>query len=167
MKTLKYLIVLLSSLLLFSCKFYSFTGVNINPELKSFTVSRVINQASTVNPNLAIDLQDALMDRLNRQTGLQEQPKNGDLLYDVIIESYTITPTSINSGEVASENKFQIGIKCVFTNSVEETKNFEKSFSANLNYASTLSLQDAESQYLETLVEELVDRVFNESLVNW
>lgn len=150
-----------------SCKFYSFTGADVHPDLKTFTVSRVINQSSSVNPDLAINLQDELTLRLNRQTTLQELPSGGGLRYDIIVESYTIQPTSINSGVVAAENKFQIGIKCIFTNAKDEKANFDMKFSANRNFPSTTTFQDAEAQLLDELVTELVDKIFNESLVNW
>lgn len=150
-----------------SCKYYSFTGADVHPDLKTFTVTRIINQSSSVNPDLAINLQDELVNRLNRQTSLQELPKGGGLRYDIIVQSYTIQPTSISSGTVAAENKFQIGIKCTFTNAEDEKKNFEKTFSANRNFPSTTTFQDAESQLLDELIKELVDKIFNESLVNW
>ena len=150
-----------------SCKFYSFTGADVHPDLKTFTVSRIVNQSSSVNPDLAIELQDELVTRLNRQTSLQELPSGGGLRYDIVVQSYTIQPTSISSGTVAAENKFQIGIKCTFTNEEDEKKNFEKTFSSNRNFPSTTTFQDAEEQLLDEIIKELVDKIFNESLVNW
>lgn len=150
-----------------SCSNYSFTGADVHPDLKTFTVSRIINQSSSVNPDLAINLQDELVTRLNRQTTLQELARGGGLQYDIVVENYTIQPTSINSGAVAAENKFQIGIKCIFTNTKDDKKDFEKKFSANRNFPSTTTFQDAEAQLLDELIKELVDKVFNESLVNW
>lgn len=167
MKIMKICTLFLSLIILVSCKFYSFSGANIDPSLKSFSVSRVVNQAQTINPNLSLDLREELIDRLNKQTGLQEVSKKGDLNYSVVVENYTITPTAINNGAVATENRFQIGIKCIFTDVSDEKKNFEQSFTVQTNFPSTLSLQQAESQYLEDLIIQLVDNIFNQSLVNW
>lgn len=153
--------------LLQSCKNYSFTGADVHPDLKTFTVNRIVNQSGSVNPDLAINLQDVLVTRLNRQTSLQELPRGGGLQYNIVVETYSIQPTSINSGAVAAENKFQIGIKCTFTNSKDEKKDFEKSFTSNRNFPSTTTFQDAETQLLDEIIKELVDKVFNESLVNW
>lgn len=161
------MLILGMGILFQSCKFYSFTGADVHPDLKTFTVSRIVNQSSSVNPDLSIELQDELVTRLNRQTSLQELPRGGGLRYDIVIESYTIQPTSISSGTVASENKFQIGIKCTFTNSKDEKKDFEKKFSSTRNFPSTTTFQDAEEQLLDELIKELVDKIFNESLVNW
>lgn len=162
------LILILGIGILFqSCKFYSFTGADVHPDLETFTVSRIVNQSSTVNPDLAINLQDGLVTRLNRQTSLQELPRNGGLVYDIIVESYTIQPTSISSGAVAAESQFRVGIKCTFTNSKEEKNNFEMAFSATRNFPSTTTFQDAEQQFLGEIIDELVDKIFNESLANW
>lgn len=161
------LTILCLGFLLQSCGHYSFTGADVHPDLKTFTVSRVINQSGSVNPNLSIDIQDKLVNRLNRQTTLQELPSGGGLLYDIVIDSYALQATSISSGAVASESKFQIGIKCTFTNSKDEKKDFEKKFSVNRNFPSTTTFQDAEAQLLDEMIDELVDKIFNESLVNW
>lgn len=150
-----------------SCKYYSLTGVEVHPDVKTFTVSRVVNQASTINPEVSFKFQDGFIQRLNRQTALQEVTTKGDIKYDIVITGYTFQPLSVNSGNVSAENKFTITLKCNFTNSKEEVNSFEKSFTSSRNYPGTTTLQAAESLLLDEIIEELIDKVFNESLVNW
>ncbi|MGB0427298.1 MAG: LPS assembly lipoprotein LptE [Flavobacteriales bacterium] len=150
-----------------SCKFYSISGVNVNPKLKEFTIRPIANQAGTVNPTLALDLREALANRINRQTSLVENPKGDELVYELMIEQYNVIPVGVNSNAEAGENRFQIKIKCVFTNSLEPDQNFEKSFPRFENFASAVSFQSVEDELVENLIDQLVDDVFNESLANW
>ena len=161
-------ISLILVLMLFAagCKFYSFSGVNVNPKLKEFTIRPIVNQAGTVNPTLALELRETLANRINRQTSLVENPKGDELVYDIVIEHYNVTPTGVNSNAEAGENRFQIQIKCVFTNSVEPDQNFEKSIPQFENFSSAVSFQSVEDELTKKIITNLVDEVFNESLAN-
>jgi len=165
----KYIALLIITMSFFtnSCKFYSLSGADVHSDLKTFSISRIINQAEIINPTLTNLLQTKLRNRLNRQTSLREVTSNGDLQYDVIITDYRVQETAVNSGSLSSENKLIISIKCTFTNSVEEKNNFETTFSTNENFSSTTTLQAAESLFLDDMSTILVDKIFNESLVNW
>ena len=54
-----------------SCKItYSFTGANITPDVKTFTVYYFPNRAKLVNPTLAQNFTEKLREKMQRQTSL-------------------------------------------------------------------------------------------------
>lgn len=148
---------------------YSFTGASIPVEAKTFTVRNIENVAPTINPNLAIDLQNALTDKLLTQTRLAPADYDGDLIYDITITGYNIKPSSISGGEasVATQNRLTVRIKVVFKNRYDKEANFEKNFSQFADYDSSNNFTDVEDGLVQTILEKLVNDVFNESVVNW
>lgn len=148
---------------------YTFTGASIPIEAKTFTVRDIDNVAPTINPDLATDLQQALVDKLLTQTRLSSTPYDGDLIYDITITGYDVKPTSISGGEesVATENRLTIRVKVKFMNRYDEEGEFEKSFSQFADYESVQNLTDVEDGLVETIVENLIIDIFNASVANW
>jgi hypothetical protein len=148
---------------------YTFTGASIPIEAKTFTIRDVKNQALTINPTLANDLQLALSDKLLSQTRLNSVPYDGDLIYDIIITGYDVKPTSISGGDesVAAENRLTVRVKVKFLNRYDQEAEFEQSFSQFADYESTENLTDVEDALVETIIENLINDIFNASVANW
>lgn len=169
-KQVFFLIILLSVGLFKSCTInYSFTGASIPIEAKTFTVRDVKNVALTINPNLAVDLQQALTDKLLSQTRLNSVSYDGDLLYDITITGYDVKPIAISGGQesVAAENRLTVRVKVSFKNRYDEEAEFEKSFSQFADYESSQNLTDVEDGLVETIIENLIIDIFNASVANW
>ena len=57
----------------FSCRIaYSFTGANISPQVKTYSVYYFPNRARLINPTLSQSFTEALREKLQRQTSLNE-----------------------------------------------------------------------------------------------
>lgn len=148
---------------------YSFTGASIPIEAKTFTVEDIENVAPTINPTLASDLQLALVDRLLNQTRLVEAPYDGDLLFDVVVTGYRVTPISVSGGEVtvAEENRLTVTIKVKFKNRYDTKAEFEKSLSKFADYESSLNLTEVEDDLVADIIDQLIDDIFSTSVANW
>ncbi|PLX22620.1 MAG: hypothetical protein C0599_05890 [Salinivirgaceae bacterium] len=148
---------------------YTFTGASIPIEAKTFTVRDIDNIAPTINPSLASDLQLALSDKLLTQTRLSSIPYDGDLIYDITITGYEVKPTSISGGDesVAVENRLTVRVKVKYMNRYDQEAEFEKSFSQFADYESDQNLLDVEDGLVETIIENLINDIFNASVANW
>ena len=77
------ILILLAGSFLQSCKIsYSFTGANLSPEIKTYTVYYFPNRARLVNPTLSQMFTEDLREKLQRQTSLDEIQDNGDLIFE-------------------------------------------------------------------------------------
>lgn len=101
------------------------------------------------------------------QTPLSLVKSGGDLHFEGTITGYTITSVGIKSGETASYNRLTITLKVAFTNETAPENDFDKSYSRYADYDVTSSFASVESSLVEEIVEQLIDDIFNDSVVNW
>ena len=164
MKNLYYILFIL---LLTSCRFYSFTGASISPEVNTFSVSFFKNKANTVNASLSNTFTEKLKDYLTSQTNLRQIDQGGDLSFSGEIISYNIKPIAIRANETARKNRLTIKVNISFTNKYDEQLNFNSNFSRFKDFPSTEDLSSVEDIYMEEICDELIEDIFNKSLVNW
>ena len=154
-------------IILTSCGFYSFTGASISPEVETFSVSFFKNKANTVNPSLSNIFTEKLKDYFTSQTNVQQIEQGGDLSFSGEITSYNIKPIAIRANETARENRLTIKVNVSFTNKYDEKLNFNSTFSRYKDFPSTEDLNSVEDIYMQEICDELVEDIFNKSVVNW
>lgn len=149
------------------CKFYSFTGASIPPNVKTITIKYFTNNAPLIQPTLSQTFTDALKDRFTSQTNLALVNKNGDLILEGEITNYSTQPVAIQGNEQAALNRLTITVNARFTNTLDETQNFETTFSRYEDYESSKSLSEVESALIDQINQMLVEDIFNKAVVNW
>ena len=167
MKRLSLYIVVLLALVCQSCGFYSFTGASIPPEAKTVSVQYFPNQAQLINPALSNDFTTALRDAMMNQTSLDMVDSGGDLAFEGEITDYRTTPVAITAGQTAALNRLTITVNVRFVNVFDETKSFETKFSHYEDYPSDQELTSVQEALTGTIIEALVEDIFNKALVNW
>ncbi len=167
-KSIVFFVFLLLGLKIFhSCGVYSFTGASIPPQATTFSVDHFPNLAPLVQPTLSQVFSDALKDKFSRQTNLQLTTGMGDLHFEGSITDYSIQPQAIGADDRAAQNRLTISVRVKFINELEPDNNFEQTFSRYYDYNSDTSLAAIESTAIDLIVEELVEDIFNRSVVNW
>lgn len=172
-KNIKYSLVVISIfistiVLAPACKMsYSFTGANLSPAIKTYTVYYFPNRARLVNPTLSQVFTEDLRDKLRRQTSLNELSENGDIVFEGQITGYEVRPMSIQKDDLAAQNRLTITVKLKYTNSKAPEENFDKTFSAYEDYDSNQSISDVEDDLSMEIVKKLTDDIFNATIANW
>ena len=136
-------------------------------EMKTISIARFPNNALLVAPILSSTLTDALQERFARQTKLIQVPENGDLNFEGEITNYASTPAAISGDEYAVLNNLTITVRVRFTNAVDPSLNFDKTFSAFSTYESSKLLQEVEPTLIPEIVDQLVEDIFNAAVSNW
>jgi len=151
-----------------SCKVsYSFTGANISPDVKTYSVAYFPNRAKLVNPNLSQQLTEALKEKLQRQTSLNEVDETGDLEYSGTITNYEVRPIAIQKGDLAAQNRLTISINLKYVNNRNHEQDFERTFSAFEDYGSQSMLSDIEESLVPEIMDKLLEDIFNATIANW
>ncbi len=155
------------ALLCQGCGIYSFSGASIPAEAKTVSVDYFPNHAQLVNPLLSNNLTNALRDAMTNQTTLDMVESGGDLAFEGEITDYRTAPTAITAGQTAAMNRLTITVKVRFSNRIDDTKDFEQSFSRYEDYPSDQDLNSVQEALTATIVDQLVEDIFNKALVNW
>lgn len=159
--------VMLLALVCQNCGIYSFSGASIPPEAKTVSVQYFPNQAQLINPTLSNDFTTALRDAMMNQTSLDMVESGGDLAFEGEITDYRTTPVAITSGQTAALNRLTITVNVRFVNVFDESKSFETKFTHYEDYPSEQDLNSVQESLTGTIIEALVEDVFNKALVNW
>jgi len=154
-------------LLINACGVYRFSGASLHPDDKNVTVKFFPNRAAIVNPNLSQIFTEALKDRFISQTSLELVDFNGDLMFEGEIQKYWTKPVSITQEETAAYNRLTITVRVKYTSINNPKYDFDTSFSRYDDYLSSELLTDVEDALTEIIVKELIDDIFNKSVVNW
>ena len=149
------------------CGIYSFSGASIPAEAKTVSVAYFPNHAQLVNPMLSNNFTNALRDALTNQTTLDMVESGGDLSFEGEITDYKTTPVAITSGQTAAMNRLTVTVQVRFSNRIDDTKDFESSFSRYEDYPSDQDLNSVQESLTATIVDQLVEDIFNKALVNW
>lgn len=163
-----FLVFLVLGIAFGSCKInYSFTGANLSPQVKTFSVYYFPNRAQLVNPTLSQEFTEALREKLQRQTSLNELQENGDLIYEGQITGYDIRPMAIQKEDMAALNRLTISVRVKFTNNVNPEQSMEQTFSGFEEFDSQRSFSDAESELVPEILKKINEDIFNATIANW
>ncbi len=150
-----------------TCK-YGFKDTSpIPPEIKSFRVQYLTNNARYINTQLSPLLTEALKTKIRGNTRLR-QVNEDSAHYDIsgFISDYNYTTSGV-SGNTPSSNRLSVTFHLNFKNNLDNTKNFETDISTNYDFAATQSLQQAESVLTPDIIKNTVDGIFNKIFSNW
>lgn len=151
-----------------SCRVsYSFTGASISPEVKTVSIPYLPNNSGLVVPTLSRTITDGLRDYFTSQTNLVLTDRNGDLTLDGTITQYSVQPVAIQGNETAAMNRLTIVVNIKFTNSNDPKQNWETTFSRYQDYSSSFNLNAVQDGLIRDITEQLVQDIFNKSVVNW
>ncbi len=154
--------------LLHSCGIYSFTGTNIEADVKTVTVNYFEYLAPKVNPSLSNQLTEAMQEKFLKLTKLELVDIDGDLEIIGSVTGYDVKAASVTANEQVAQNRLTVTVKIDFINRKYPAESQEgKSFSAYQDFDATQSIDAVESQLCEDIVEQLVEDIFNGTVANW
>lgn len=149
------------------CGVYSFTGASISPEVKSVSIDFFPSYAALAPANMPQSFTESLRNLFVSRTNLDLLTKNGDIRFEGYISGYQTRPIAIQGNETAAKNRLTINVNVTYTDTKDEAKSFEKTFSRFADFDATQNLADVEQSLIEEINEQLILDIFNEAVVNW
>ncbi len=146
---------------------YSFSGVNIPPEVLTYTVNYFPNRAPLVQAQLSQVFTEALMDKIQNNTSLDMATDGGDVHFSGEITGYNTRPTAITGDETAARNRLTITIRVRYINAFDPELDFDTSFSRYEDYDSGADLSVIENELIVLIVEYLTEDIFNKAFISW
>lgn len=150
-----------------SCGIYSFTGANVNADIKTIAIQQFDNSASIVVPNLIQTFSEALRDKFLTQTSLILVKENGHVNISGRITDYQIVPINIQGDQTAGQNRLTISVMVRFENELNPDENWEQSFSNFADYPSSATLSSIEQELIREINDKITQDIFNKAFANW
>ena len=143
------------------------SGASIAPDVKTIAI-KFFKKTSPLGPSsLSQNFTEKLKDKFLTQTNLSLVNGAADLTLEGSISAYTITPQAIQANESAATNRLSITVNVKFTNLKDEKQNFETPFTRFSEYNSTQNLTSIEEALISDINTQLVEDIFNKSVINW
>ena len=150
-----------------SCGIYSFSGTNLSPDLKTFSIVNFTMGTAGGPANLPQRLTEQLKEYFQKNTSLTSLPSGGDLILEGSITGYDVTPAAPTANDQAGLNRLNVTVQVRFTNGKDETKNFDQSFTYYADFPQDQTLDQNEARLLPTIQENLIQQIFNKSAADW
>ena len=163
------LLSLFCLLSLSSCKVsYTFNGASIDySKIKTIQISEFPVRSSYVWAPMGAIFNNQLKDQFRNSTKLTQVKRNGDLKLEGEITRYEQRNKAVTAEGVSAQVELSITVNVRFTNNKDHKQDFEKSFTSQKSYDSTLSLSAVQDELVTTMVKDLCDQIFNASVAQW
>jgi len=161
------LILVVCSLLIESCGVYSFSGTTLSPDIKTVTINNFTLQTAGGPANLPLTLTERLKEYYQRYTNLKVIPTGGDMALEGTVTGYDLIAVAPTANDQAGLNRLQITIQVRFTNTKDDTKSFDQSFSFYKDFPQNQTLSQNEGQLVPAILDQLVLDVFNKTAADW
>lgn len=158
----------LTVLLLAGCKVkYTLSGQSIPADAKTVSVSFFVNKAALSPPTFSQQFTEELKTKFQRETRLQLIPSGGDLEFEGAVTGYSVSPMAIQGDQTAALNRLTVSVTVSYVNNLDESQNFSTSFSRFADFSASSSLTSVEGQLTPTIMEQLIQDIFNRAFINW
>ena len=150
---------------------YSFRGISIDPNIKTFAVRTFETTAPNAPPTLAIDFTERLKDKVRGETPLSLKNDEPDCEFSGSIAGYDVIPLAPKAGETVARNQLKITVRVNYIINKEGLKTEYpedgRSFSFFSEFPSDGDLNAVQDQLIEEISKQLLEDIFNAAFNNW
>ena len=164
--SLNLMLVCLIYILAGGCVSYNFTGGSMPPNIKTISIQSFYNQSGNGPPSMSLQLTEKFKSFYQNNTKLQIVKENGDWKLEGMITKYYVQPIAPQANQTAGQTRLTITINASFIDELNN-REFKKDFSFYADFAQSQSLSQVESELVNTILDQLVLMVFNETTSNW
>lgn len=166
-KNIKIYILAFLILGLNSC--YSFKGVTIAPDTKTFSVTLFTNSAAAAPPSLAQSFTEKLKDKIRNNTRLNLVNSDGaDLMFSGSVVGYDVVAVAPQPNQPAAFNQLRITIAVDLVDAKNEKGSWKQNFSFQADFPGTSQLLQVQDQLIKQITDKILEDIFNKAFTeNW
>jgi hypothetical protein len=156
-------------LLLFFSACYSFKGISVDPDVRTFYVRNFENIAGNAPPTLALDFTEKLKDKIRAESRLVLNSETPDVEFTGRVTSFVVVPVAPKPGEVVSLNQLKISVAIKYVNNKNEKKSWtsERTKSHFAEFSNTTDLLSVQEELIRQISTQILDDIFNEAFNDW
>lgn len=150
---------------LFGC--YSFSGISIDPNTRTYYVPNFKNNAINAVPGLELEFTEALKDKINRETRLAYNDVNPDIEFVGTLVDYRISSEAPRPGETVSLNRLTIVLAIDYIDNQDQKKSWKSNFSFFSNFDATQDITSIQEDLIQEIRTQLMEDIFNKAFTAW
>jgi len=155
------------SVIMASCGVYGLKGISIPNDVETYFVDDIVRGVPNLPVDLHIQFGESLRRKVREQSRLKLDEQEPDIVFLGTISAYRISPVAPREGNTTNLNRLEIGLKIEYINYINEDDNWTKSFSAFQDFDSNGDFSSLEDDLNEAIIDDIMERVFNDAFTNW
>jgi hypothetical protein len=153
--------------LIFISGCYSFSGITIDPNVRTYKVNLYEDNTLDALPGLDQIFTEDLKEKIRTQSRLTYADQNPDVEFTGAIVDYRITSEAPQQGETTAINRLTIKVLVEFTNSINPDKNWKKNFDFFYDWDTATDFISVQDEAIETIATQINEYIFNEAFNDW
>lgn len=161
---------LLGLLFLTSGCCYSFKGISIDPDVKTFFIQNFETDAVNAPPTLAVEFTERLKNKIRLESRLNLKNNDADVEFKGRVVDYRVVPVAPKPGEVVELNRLEVGVSVQFINNINNKKSWPspRSFRHFAEFKNDEDLLSVQTQLLEDKIyPQILEDIFNAAFNDW
>ncbi len=146
---------------------YSFRGISIAPQIKTFYVSDTKLKAAAAPGDLPEVFTEQLSEKIRSESPLKQNNRNPDIEFQPTITNFSYSTQAVSQNNQVALNKLTISVKIDFIDNINEDDSWTKSFSFSIPFDATADLNEIQDGLIEDIFDEITEQVFTEAFANW
>jgi hypothetical protein len=146
---------------------YSFRGISIPPEAKTFYISELRSRVPGAPADLGQQFSENLKQKFLNQSRLNFVDIDPDIEFSGEITRFAVTSVAPQPGETTAFNRLEIAVRMKYDYHLDEEENWENSFSFFSDYSRDDNLLDVQDQLITIIFQQLSEDIFNKAFTNW
>ena len=152
--------------LISSC--YSFKGVSIDEETKTFSVIPFTLSSPAAPPTLGTIFSEKIKDKIRTNTRLINTTNEAHLAFSGTITDFSVSSQSPQPGVQSVFNQLKITVAVEMTNNLKEKGSWKQSFSFQSDFPGGASLLSVQDGLIKTISDKITEDIFNKAFTeNW
>jgi hypothetical protein len=150
----------------FQC--YSFKGVSIDSDVKTFSVNLFGNNVPSAPPTIQLTFSEKLREKVRNNTRLQMSNSESDLTFSGSVDEYSVIAVAPQPGVAAPFNQLKITVSVELVNTKNEKGGWKQAFGFQSNFDGSRSLLTVQDQLIKEISDKIVQDIFNKAFTeNW
>ena len=159
-------ITLLLSIFFAQC--YSFKGVSIDAETKTFSVTPFTLTSPAAPATIGTIFSEKLKDKIRTNTRLIYSNNEAHLSYSGAITEFTVISQSPQPGQQSVYNQLKITVAVELNDALKEKNSWKQSFSFQSDFPGSASLLSVQDELIRKISDKIIEDIFNKSFTeNW
>lgn len=146
---------------------YSFSGISIAPEVKTYYVGLFEDNTDESLPNLAQNMSEALKEKIRTESRLIFIDVDPDVEFKGTIVDYRISSEAPRPGEISALNRLTIVLSVEYMNNKTEGKGWNRNFQFFYDFSSDTDFSSVQDRAIKTITDQIMEDIFNAAFADW
>ena len=134
---------------------YSFRGVSIPPDVKTFYVRQVRLSDFAAPPDSPEKFMEQLREKIRSQSSLKWNEIDPQIEFDCEITGFRVSNEANQQGNEVSLNKLTISVRVAYINNTDEDENWNKTVSFGIPFDPNEDLLEVQDGYIDNIFEQI------------